>query len=475
MTDLRQHFADRGQGHVFAHFDKLSPPEQEDLLGQAASLDLDELDKLYRSLVLGEGAAAAAPNEELEPADYIPLPGHEDSAHPSQWREAFLKGEAALRSGRVAAFTVAGGQGTRLGFDGPKGSFGVSPVLRKSLFQIFAEKLLLASRIYGRAVPWYLMTSVINHEETLAFFEAQDYFGLDRERVHFITQGCMPAIDAQGRILLSDQSHIALSPDGHGGSLRALVRSGAIAAMEAEGIDTISYFQVDNPLVNCLDPAFIGFHLLRESEFSSKMVPKAYPEEKVGIFCQRQGQLRVVEYSDLPAELATATLPDGRLRFAAANIAVHLFDRDFVARLGQGGEQDALPFHLAHKKIPYLDEAGVLHEPGEPNGYKFEMFVFDALRFARNPLIVESERAVEFSPVKNAEGPDSPQTCRDDQLRLFARWAKAAGLAVETDETGRPGLAFEVSPLFADSETRFVQAWQSLPHKPVLTDGLVLV
>lgn len=476
MNDLRQRYEAKGQGHVFAHFDALSETERQTLLEQAAAIDLDEVAALYESLVKGGGGTGDILSGELEPADYIPRPGHSETADPGRWKEAALRGDAALRNGRVAAFTVAGGQGTRLGFEGPKGTYGVTPVLGKSLFHVFAEKILAASRIYGKPVPWYLMTSVLNHEDTVSYFERHDYFGLPRERVHFFTQGFMPAVDAEGKILMSDRGEIALSPDGHGGALRALVRSGAIREMAARGIDTISYFQVDNPLVRCLDPAFIGFHLIHQSDLSSKMVPKAYPGEKVGVFCQRQGQSLVVEYSDLPEELTHATNPDGSLRFNAGSIAIHVFSRDFIERLGGGGDDSAkLPFHLAHKKVPYIDAAGTRHEPTAPNGYKFEMFVFDALPFAKNPVIIETERADDFSPVKNAEGVDSPRTCRDDQLRQFARWAQAAGIAIETDETGLPPFAFEVSPLFADTETRFKKAWDALPHKPVLTEGFVLV
>lgn len=476
MTDLRSHYEAHGQGHVFAHFDALSATERQALLDQAGAIDLAEVATLYENLVKGGGGKDESLLEGLEPADYIPLPGHREDANATLWREAVLKGEAALRTGRVAAFTVAGGQGTRLGFDGPKGTYGVTPVLNKSLFQVFAEKILAASKIYGRPVPWYLMTSVLNHEETVSFFERHDFFGLKPERVHFFSQGFMPAVDAEGRILMSGKGEIALSPDGHGGALRALVRSGSIRQMEADGVDILSYFQVDNPLVRCIDPTFIGFHLMNESELSSKMVPKAYPGEKVGVFCQKEGKAMVVEYSDLPSDLTNATGPDGGLLFRAGSIAIHLFNRDFIARLGGGGDDSAsLPFHLAHKKVAYVDADGVRHEPEAPNGYKFEMFVFDALPFARNPVIIETERSDDFSPVKNAEGVDSPRTCRDDQLRQFSRWAQAAGIDLKTDETGLPPFAFEISPLFADSASRFKKAWDALPHKPVLTDGLVLV
>ncbi|MEM6280536.1 MAG: UTP--glucose-1-phosphate uridylyltransferase, partial [Verrucomicrobiota bacterium] len=298
MNDIREHFTNNGQGHVFTFFDELSEEEKESLTQQASDIDLEELKNLVSTLVQSPGAGNEAIADSLEPADFTPLP--DAGGNPTEWIEAREKGEAALRAGRVAAFTVAGGQGTRLGYDGPKGTFGVTPVMKNSLFQVFAEKILASSRIFGRPIPWFILTSIINHEETVKFFERNDYFGLSKEKIHFFSQGLMPAVDNEGKILLADKGQMALSPDGHGGALRALVRSGAIRQMEADGIDTISYFQVDNPLVRCIDPAFIGFHLMSNSELSSKMVPKAYPEEKVGVFCQSDGISKVVEYSDLP-------------------------------------------------------------------------------------------------------------------------------------------------------------------------------
>ncbi|MDF1860280.1 MAG: UDPGP type 1 family protein [Verrucomicrobiales bacterium] len=474
MKTPREHFEENDQGQVFAFYDSLSDEEKVNLDQQAAEIDLNELDRLVDTLVRHPGGGNESIADSLEPADCIPLP--RSGGHQALWEEATEKGEAALRAGRVAAFTVAGGQGTRLGYDGPKGTFGVTPVLQKSLFQVFAEKILASSRAYGKPIPWYILTSIINHEATVAFFEENEYFGLPSDKVHFFSQGLMPAVDDDGKILLSGRGQIALSPDGHGGALRALVRSGSIREMEADGIDVISYFQVDNPLVRCIDPAFIGFHLLHDSELSSKMVPKAYAEEKVGVFCQQGGKSLVVEYSDLPDRLAGETTDDGELRFRAGSIAIHIFSRSFVDRLGSGIDESAkLPFHLANKKVPFLDASGSLQEPTDPNAYKFEMFVFDALPFAKNPVIIETAREDDFSPVKNADGVDSPQTCRDDQLRQYARWAKAAGIDLATDETGLPGISFEVSPFFGDNEDRFAASWDALTHKPELTDGLVLV
>jgi UDP-N-acetylglucosamine/UDP-N-acetylgalactosamine diphosphorylase len=211
---------------------------------------------------------------------------------------------------------------------------------------------------------------------------------------------------------------------------------------------------------------------LGDSEMSSKMVPKAYALEKVGHFCQQNGRTMVVEYSDMPETMQEERLADGSLRFVAGSVAIHLFARSFIERMG--GEGSSLPFHKAHKKIPFVNGAGETVKPDEPNGYKFEMFVFDALPEAKNPVIIEGRRADEFSPIKNAEGVDSPETCRKDQIRQWTRWAKAAGIGMATDESGLPGFSWEVSPLFADSAEAFTQRWETLSPKPEIGEGTVL-
>jgi len=204
------------------------------------------------------------------------------------------------------------------------------------------------------------------------------------------------------------------------------------------------------------------------------MVPKAYPEEKLGHFCLQGGRVVVVEYSDLPMAMQRETGPDGQLRYRAGSIAIHVLEREFVRRMASGAAGATLPFHRADKKIAVIDAAGQPVKPAKPNGVKFELFVFDALPFARNPLVIETRRADDFSPVKNAEGVDSPQTCRDDQLRQFARWLKANGTALATDDTGLPPYPLEVSPLFGHDEDSFADAWKKLSPKPAALDGLYL-
>jgi UDP-N-acetylglucosamine/UDP-N-acetylgalactosamine diphosphorylase len=467
---LIQKFRAAGQGHVFAFFDALGADERASLLAEAAEIDLGEVERLVATLV-SAGAAPAVDLTGLIPAPYERLPGRGGSA--SSWQAAKAAGESALRAGRVAAFTVAGGQGTRLGYDGPKGTFPVTPVRRHPLFQVFAEKILAAGKRYGRPLHWFIMTSHQNHEASEAFFSENRHFGMDPSRVHFFRQGRMPAVDFAGKILLETKSSLALSPDGHGGSLRALERSGALDLMEKEGIDTLSFFQVDNPLVRCVDPAFIGWHLNTRSEMSSKTVPKAYPEEKLGHFCIRAGRLVVIEYSDLPMGLQREKdASTGALRYEAGSIAIHAIDREFIRRMARG--DGALPFHRADKKIATLDASGKAVKPDKANGVKFELFVFDALPSANNPVVVETSRADDFSPVKNAEGVDSPASCRGDQLRQFVRWLRMDGTNVATDPSGLPGFALEVSPLFGYDEDSFAESWGRLGPKPEIAEGLCL-
>lgn len=473
-------FQQAGQGQVFAFFDRLSADEQSRLLSEAAEIDLEEIARLTRTL-LPKGAAAGVDLTGLEPAQYEALPKH--GGDPAAWAQAKAAGEEALRAGRVAAFTVAGGQGTRLGYNGPKGTFPVTPLKQKPLFQVFAEKIRAAGTRYGRPLHWFIMTSHQNHEATESFFAEHQFFGLDRGRVHFFRQGRMPAVTFDGKIMLESPGTLAMSPDGHGGSLRALERSGSLDLMEREGIDTLSYFQVDNPLVRCIDPAFIGWHRLRRSEMSSKMVPKAFPEEKVGHFCEQNGRLVVIEYSDMPLAMQREKDAAGHLRYIAGSIAIHVLDREFVRRMAghldaaagaAAASTDTLPFHRADKKIPTVTPGGQPVKPEKPNGVKFEMFVFDALPFAKNPVVIETARENDFSPVKNAEGVDSPETCRKDQLRQFARWLIANGAAIEVDATGLPKATLEVSPLFGYDEDSFAEAWKKLTPKPAVREGLYL-
>ena len=472
MENIRENFEARGQGHVFKYFDALSGAEKASLLAQLEMVDLDELDRLEKTLLFGGSSGAAVDFTKLEPAGYEPLPA--DKTSDAKWLAAKKAGEDAIRAGRLAAFVVAGGQGTRLGFDAPKGLYKVTPVKGKSLFQVFAEKIRAASEKYGVSIPWLVMTSHINDARTREFFAENKFFGLPEADVLFFRQGLMPAVDYGGKIIMETRSKIAMTPDGHGGCLRAMCRSGAVAELERRGADCISYFQVDNPLVNIIDPYFLGFHILGGSEMSSKMIPKAYPLEKVGHFCKLGGKTCVVEYSDLPKEYQEEVGADGRLKFISGSVAIHILDRNFVKKLGSDGSEAKLPFHRADKKIPHIDENGNPVKPDKPNGVKFEMFVFDALPMAKSPVIIEGFRGDEFSPVKNAEGLDSPATCKAHQKAQAARWLKSVGVELALGENGAPDIDIEISPLFASNGEDFRARWNALPKKPEVKNGFYI-
>ncbi len=448
MEDLRKKLESYGQQHVLRFLDHLSVSQQQAFAHELNSLDLEEIRRLVETLVLGQTSAMTVQVEGLQPSPYLAHPAHGGDA--DAWADAEKIGVQALRAGRVAAFTVAGGQGTRLGFDAPKGTFPVTSIRHASLFHVFAEKIRFAENEYQTTIPWVLMTSRINDQPTREFFHQHHYFGLKEDQVFFAVQGMMAAVDHVGRLILADKGELALNPDGHGGAFRCLYLSGALEFLRQRGVEVISYFQVDNPLVQSIDPVFIGLHLQSGSEMSSKTIEKAYPEEKLGHFCMRDGRLEVIEYSDMPDSMARMTREDGKLLYGAGSIAIHVLNVSFAALIGE--EKDSrysLPYHRADKKIPYVDEQGNSVTPSQTNGIKFERFLFDALPFAKQPLVVETLREEDFSPVKNATGIDSPESCRRDLSRQAARWLQQAGVTVPVNEAGDPRCPIEISPAIA--------------------------
>lgn len=437
-----------GQAHVFRFWQHLTPDQQAEFAKQLESLDWALIDKLVHEIVKHpqkfeiKGDVQPAPYYENKPAD---------PAKQKKLKDAFAHGEQLLRQGKIAAFVVAGGQGTRLGWEGPKGTYPATPVAKKPLFQCFAEYLLALGNRYGREIAFYIMTSPQNDGATREFWEKNNFFGMKPANVMFFPQDQMPAIGYDGKVLLQARDSLALSPNGHGGSLMALWKSGAIADMKKRGITQISYFQVDNPIVRCIDPMFIGLHDLDGAQMSSKMLPKAFPKEKLGNFCLIDGQMTVIEYSDLPDELAEQRIgggPNGELRFRAGSIALHALRVDFVEEINQGGF--GLPFHRAEKKIPCIDlETGAPIKPEKPNAVKLETFVFDALPLTRTSIIYETDRLDEFAPIKQAEGIDSPATSEARTTKRNATWLEQAGVSIPKNAKGEPDCIIEIASSFA--------------------------
>jgi UDP-N-acetylglucosamine/UDP-N-acetylgalactosamine diphosphorylase len=444
-TDSIAKLKSLGQTSVLQFIAQLDPAGKKKLLDQLSAQDLDSLAALSTEYVKNKPLVALPKN--IEPVQAFPRVA--DAARRGLYQDAEKKGRELLSQGKVAAFLVAGGQGTRLGYDGPKGEYPVTPIKNKPLFQVFAEQLLNHGKTFGKSVPWYIMTSDINDAPTRAFFARNNFFGLNPSDVFFFQQGMMPAFSTDGQLLLAEKDSLALSPDGHGGSLRALYRSGAIADMHKRGVEHLSYFQVDNPLVHVIDPLFIGLHALTGSEMSTKTIPKASALEKVGNLVIGDGAVQVIEYSDLPESLAVQTNPDGTLRFNNGSIGIHALSVKFIENLNTSGHLK-LPWHRAEKKVPFVDATGKQIKPDKPNAVKLEQFVFDAIPLAKNAMAYATERAEEFSPVKNAEGVDSPATSRRDQIRRAARWLSEAGVEVPI-KNGEPDATLEISPLFAVS------------------------
>lgn len=447
--NLRRRLQQYCQDHVLTDWDRLSPDQQRDLIAQIEKLDLDELQRLHAR----RHHKDAIP--ELHRLAPLPQPA-ETHAQIDHFRQL---GEAAFRNGEVAFLVVAGGQGTRLGFDHPKGMFPVGPVSKKTLFQLYAEKILALGRRYGKPLSLLVMTSPATHEETVAFFQEQRNFGFDAQRVRFFCQGTMPALDFDsGRLLLEAPGKLALSPNGHGGVLAALRDADLFSELNRHAVRTIFYFQVDNALTNLADVVFLGRHLAQRAEASSKVLPKRHPKEKMGNFVLVDGRCSIIEYSDLPDEWAHLPAPhpqpvsrgetaDTGLFFWGGNTAIHLFDVAFLRRLNE--HADSIPWHLARKKVPYLAPDNRVVQPERENALKFERFIFDVLPLAERWTVEATTRERDFEPLKNASGDDSPDTVRRALIHQAATWLEQAGVALPRDAQGQPAFPVEISPLFA--------------------------
>lgn len=427
------------QEHLLRFYEELTPSDQNSLLEQILAVDFAQVAALHRDLVVNKTAEKAA--GAVEP---MKAKAWEEYGIAERAAMAAL-GMRALRDGKVAAFLVAGGQGTRLGHEGPKGVFDIGLPSRKSLFQLQAERLQRLARQAGKTIPWYIMTSEENHEQTTSFFRERRFFGMPERDVFFFKQGQLPVVDDQGKILLASKGRLSQGPNGNGGCFLALAKSGALEDMKRRGVEYVFFYSVDNALVKVCNPNFVGFAMHSGLPAASKAVVKAGPDEKVGVLCLRDGRPSVIEYSEMSPEMLNAREAAGpggsagRLKFEAANIAIHLFTRKFLETNGSS----SLPYHVAHKKISHVDNTGVTVTPPSPNAWKFELFMFDLFPLASGMGALLVRREEEFAPVKNKDGVDSPKTARDLVLGLHRKWALAAGLTEEElkDKT------VEISPL----------------------------
>ncbi len=446
------------QGHLLSGWDELSPEQQAVLTSQLEAIDFDQLINLLDQHKSNSNSSAETPAQRAQraraPSSLVRLP--QTPAEHAKWQAVTQRGEQILREGKVGAILVAGGQGTRLKFDHPKGMYPLGPVSDATLFQMLCEQILARSRRAECLIPYYVMTSDATHEETVEFFKQNEYFGLPPNDVYFFSQGNMPAVDAQtGQLLLSEPGQLAMSPDGHGGLLGSLQAAQLLDDMQARGIEYLYYHQVDNPLAIACDPAFLGWHVEYDSEVSTKVVAKSSPEDKMGVAVDVDGVTQIIEYSDLPIEVARRRTEADELELWAGSTAIHLFNRDFLQRILSGNWE--LPFHIAHKAVEHHIPGEGIVEPPEPNAYKFERFIFDILPQARKALIVEADRKREFNPLKNASGVHSPDDVRRSLRELHGQWARQAGLQI-TEQ-----IAVEISPLVALDADEFVMRSAQIP------------
>lgn len=440
-----------GQEHLFRWWDELDESERVALQAQIRSIDFARLDRLIDALLHDEPSPEKS--GELEPAEVIRVPSTDEEEIAA--KRAKERGEQLLSEGKVCTFVVAGGQATRMGYQGPKGTVPVGAVSGKSLFQLHAEKILAISRRYGAVMPFYIMTSETNDEQTKQFFRDNDYFGLAPDDVQCVIQDMLPAVDFSGKIIMDAKNHVFMSPTGHGAALWTLYDRGALDDMKSRGIQYIFHFQVDNPLVVIADPLFVGYHNLIGSEMSCKVVDKDSPFERVGVPCVRDGKNIVIEYSDLDEKTASERTPDGRLRFWPGNIAQHVYDVSFIERMRP--IVDRMPFHRARKKVPYVTDRGERVVPKKENGIKFECFVFDAVPYAKKIMHLEIVREKEYTPIKTMDGPESPDAAKLRMTHEYARWLESAGVKVPRDGSGAVAVPIEISPLYALDEEEFAR------------------
>jgi len=443
--DLYQTLEQYHQTQLVHWWEDLNEQQQADLRSQIQQINFAQIQRLYspgHSKKTEESPAQKA-ERATRPATVVRLQDRMQSA--TEASQATLAGTQLLAEGKVGAILVAGGQGSRLGFSHPKGMYPVGPVKQTSLFQMLVEQLIARSRTAGKPICYFIMTSDATHDETVAYFKAHQNFGLQAENLYFFKQGTMPAVDAKsGEILLEEKHRIAVSPDGHGGMLAALKNSGLFETMQDKGIEYLYYHQVDNPTAIVCDPEFLGYHVQRDAEVSVKVVSKRAPEEKMGIVCDVDQKTQIIEYSDLPVHIAEQVDPTGNLVHWAGSTAIHIFNRSFLEKIAS--DDELLPFHQANKKVPFVDATGNPVSPTDPNAIKFERFIFDVLPVAETVLVYEIDRAREFNPLKNAEGPDSPQTAQEALCRIHAQWLHACGVDIPA------GTPVEISPLIALDE-----------------------
>ncbi|KAH0591088.1 hypothetical protein H2248_001194 [Termitomyces sp. 'cryptogamus'] len=459
IDTLRKRYQSAGQEHLFTFWSQLSKGEQASLVEQLEALDIERVNRIYTKAVASE-SGTLSPTSLSATIEPLPKGASESLGNPAKDQEWRKIGLDAIAHGQVGVLLMAGGQGTRLGSSAPKGCYDIGLSSHKSLFQYQAERIVRLQQVAEAEakkpagsviIPWYVMTSGPTRQATENFFTSHHYFGLDPKNVIIFEQGTLPCLAHDGSVLLETPSRVAVAPDGNGG-LYAATRSPispsdkshtVLSDLAKRKILYVHAYCVDNCLVRVADPVFLGYSIQKQVDCGTKVVPKAYPAESVGVVAYRDSKFSVVEYSEITKEQAERRDPEtGELSFRAGNIVNHFYTTAFLNNVESFEEQ--LAFHIAHKKIPYVDlKTKEIVKPTKPNGMKLEMFVFDVFPFTERFAVLEVARREEFSPLKNAPGTgsDDPETSRRDLLAQHKRFLENAGATV------KEGVEIEISPL----------------------------
>lgn len=405
--EMKNKLKEYDQMQILSNYERLDNQKKAELAEQIERIDFDQINKLYQTTK----EEVSFENDIIEPISYI----EKDKLAKEELEKYLNLGESAIKEGKYSIVTMAGGQGTRLGHSGPKGTFDIGLDSHKSIFEILADNIKEESKKYNVMIPWYIMTSKENNDQTKEFFEENDYFGYNKDYVKFFQQGKLPMCDENGRILINEKGLIKEASDGHGGIFQSMKRNNITEDMKKQGVEWAFIGPVDNVLVKMVDPVLLGVMIDKKVLAGGKSVVKANPSEKVGVFCKRNGKPGVVEYTEISKEMAEQVDENGELVFGESHINCNLFNVEAIEEVANKN----LPYHIAHKKASYLDENGNLVVPDKPNAYKFESFIFDAFDMLKDMAILRVKREEEFAPVKNAEGTDSPETARELYKKFY--------------------------------------------------------
>ena len=401
------------QTHIVNLLKKLDEVKKQELLEQIDKIDFGQIMELYDNT-----------KKEIEiKENKIEAIGYLDKAKlTKEQKDEFDKlGEEIIKNGEYAVVTMAGGQGTRLGHNGPKGTFKLDVYGKgKYLFEILVDNLQEANQKYNTVIPWYIMTSIENNKDTVEFLEKHNYFGYPKENVIIFTQSELPLVDVDGKLLISKDLKIKEASDGNGGTYSSLRASGSLADMKERGVKWVFIGGVDNVLLKMADVTLLGMAIKKNVQIASKSVVKANPHEKVGVFCKMNGHPKVIEYAELPEKMAEEVDENGELKYGESHIMCNLYTIDAIEK----ASKEILMYHSAFKKNSYIDEDGKEVIPTEPNSYKFESFIFDAFEFFDDIAILRGKREDDFAPVKNKEGVDSPKTAKELYEKYWNRQEK---------------------------------------------------